>query len=81
MTEKNILLIGRSLHDVGWRSGSTGSIVVSDAKGSDAMNENRRKARAIAIAKANDASAKVMSVTVSLLAFFAVAAFVAFSLL
>lgn len=45
------------------------------------MNENRRKARAIAIAKADDASAKVMIVTVSLLAFFAVVALAAFSVL
>lgn len=43
------------------------------------MTENRRKARAIAIAKADDANAKVVIVTASLLAFFAVVAFAALS--
>ncbi|MDQ0319203.1 hypothetical protein QO002_001341 [Pararhizobium capsulatum DSM 1112] len=43
------------------------------------MTENRRKARAIAIAKADDANGRVVILTAALLAFFAVAALAALS--
>ncbi|WP_156386885.1 MULTISPECIES: hypothetical protein [unclassified Rhizobium] len=45
------------------------------------MTENRRKARAIAIAKAEDKTANVVIATASLLAAFAVLALAAFSAL
>lgn len=45
------------------------------------MTENRRKARAIAIAKAEDKTASTVIATAALLTIFAVLAFAAFSAL